>query len=80
MSCLRIPFTGGDTDTEFEQDEGLGFTCTSEESEGDDSGFICVVLRFVPWVDTSSVVGSVKEVVTLFLLESSELSRLTTVR
>ena len=67
--CLVITFTGADATAETGEDKGLGFTCTSEESEGDDSGFICATLRFVPWVDTSAPVGEVKEVVALFLLE-----------
>jgi hypothetical protein len=59
---------------EAEEEEGLGSICTSEESEGDDSGFICAALRFVPWVDTSAaaVAGVVKEVVALFLLAAAE--------
>ena len=51
---LGIAFTGAGAAPETEEEEGLGFTCTSEESESDDLGFICAVLRFVPRVDTSA--------------------------
>ena len=55
-------------------EEGLRFMCTSQESEGDDSGFICAALRFVRWVDTSAAAaaGVVKEVVALFLPAAAE--------
>jgi len=48
LRCLGIVFTGADDAAEVEEEEGMGFTCTSEETEDDDSGFICATLRFVP--------------------------------
>lgn len=54
LNLLSIEFQNyTDTASETEEDEGVGCTCPSEESEGGDSGFICVDLRFVPLVDTS---------------------------
>jgi len=60
LRCLLIGFTGVDAADEVEEDEGLGFMCTSEESEGDDCGFICAAVRFVPWVDNGTHGGQLE--------------------
>ena len=48
LRCLGVAFTGTDAAAEAEEGGGQGIIRTAEESEGDDAGFICAALRFVP--------------------------------